>query len=170
MLLVRKLPCSSMHLQRRNASVLVLNCGSSSLKSKLLDPAKEEEDFSCLVEGLNAEGAAKAKIKINGKEIRVLKLDHGKATMERAFDVVRENIPKGTISAIGHRVVHGGATFKKAVLIDEAVKVWVYGIRQQLKLVLHEQIPTYLFRDIKFIYFYFNFLFIVSGTFVILYF
>ncbi len=160
------------HLQRRNASVLVLNCGSSSLKSKLLDPAKEEEDFSCLVEGLNAEGAAKAKIKIRGKEIGVLKLDHGKATMERAFDVVRENIPKGTISAIGHRVVHGGATFKKAVLIDEAVKVYGYMVFANSR---HEQIPTYLFRYINFIYFNFNlyFLFIVSGnkgTFVILYF
>ncbi len=110
--------------------ILVLNCGSSSVKYKLLDMAANEELGSGGVEKIGMKGsflkhtlAGGDKIFLDG-EI----LDHqtaieyilGVLTSEKYGCVKSLN----EINAVGHRVVHGGEKFNGSVLItDEVVKM-----------------------------------------------
>lgn len=107
--------------------VLVINCGSSSLKYQLIDSQSEE----VLAKGLCE------RIGIEGSSVTHQKADSGKKTEEVAMkdhtDAVKVVIEKLTdaedgviaslkeIDAVGHRIVHGGEHFKGSVVIDEDV-------------------------------------------------
>jgi acetate kinase len=107
--------------------ILVLNCGSSSIKYKLLDMVKKSTVATGVMEKIGLKGSflkheneGQEKIKLEG-EI----LDH-QVGIEYIIGVMID--PKiGCISsldeidAVGHRVVHGGEMFKGSVRIDEAV-------------------------------------------------
>jgi len=82
----------------RPERILVLNCGSSSLKYSLFDTEHPEKNSHGHVERVGAEGYANAFATLLG-----------------------ELKSKDAISVIGHRVVHGGEKFTSAVLIDDAV-------------------------------------------------
>lgn len=107
--------------------VLVLNCGSSSLKYQLIDMETKNALASGLVErigiewGIITHKVGDEKIK-NQKEFKDHKdainealnlLSHG----ENA--VVQEDFQD--IMAIGHRVVHGGEYFSKSVIVTDEV-------------------------------------------------
>lgn len=111
--------------------VLVLNCGSSSIKYQLLDMANLEEpnvkavgvvERIGLEEGLlnhKPDGGGKFKFTedIPNHEVGInMILD---ALVSRAHGVI-EDISE--IQAVGHRVAHGGEYFTKSVLIDDTVK------------------------------------------------
>ena len=110
--------------------VLVLNCGSSSLKFQLIEAGEEEERDRALAKGLveDAGGTAVLHYEAEGKKpLRdaVGAFQH-KAAVERALAVLTDPetgvLPhKDEIAAVGHRVVHGGEQFKTSVLIDERV-------------------------------------------------
>ncbi|MCD6459892.1 acetate kinase [bacterium] len=106
---------------------LVLNCGSSSIKFQLLDMSDE----SLLVKGsvekigtrtaiLNLSIPGKDKI----KEVMEI-LDHHLALQKTIQALMSEKLGiiknKDEISAIGHRVVHGGESYSSSVAIDEDV-------------------------------------------------
>ena len=106
--------------------ILVLNCGSSSLKFQLIDMENEER----LVKG-NFEriGGMKTTLKLNvrGEKNEIL---HIARDYDEAINFVLEvllkpeyNIIKSLdeISGIGHRIVHGGEMFKTSVIIDDNV-------------------------------------------------
>ncbi|WP_299945178.1 acetate kinase [uncultured Microbulbifer sp.] len=104
--------------------VLILNCGSSSLKFAALDPGSGKE-FLC--GQANALGGAAAKLiwryrAQNGAQ--KLSRDDDDTTVIRAlvdrFDGQWSEL-KNRLIAIGHRVVHGGELFASSVLIDEEV-------------------------------------------------
>jgi acetate kinase len=113
--------------------VLVLNCGSSSLKFQLIETdqamAREGRDRT-LAKGLveDAGGTAVLHYEVEGKKpVRdaIGAFDHRKA-VEKALALLTDPgngvIPhKGEIGAVGHRVVHGGERFKASVLIDDEV-------------------------------------------------
>src|SRR3954464_441890 len=113
--------------------VLVLNCGSSSLKFQLIETdgteSREGRDRT-LAKGLveDAGGTAVLHVEAEGKKpVRdaIGAFQHRKA-VERALAVLTdpENgvIPhKDEIGAVGHRVVHGGEQFQSSVLIDDKV-------------------------------------------------
>jgi acetate kinase len=113
--------------------VLVLNCGSSSLKFQLIETdevmAREGRDRT-LAKGLveDAGGTAVLHVEAEGKKpVRdaIGAFQHRKA-VEKALAVLTdpENgvIPhKDEIGAVGHRVVHGGEQFQSSVLIDDQV-------------------------------------------------
>ncbi|HEY4596271.1 MAG TPA: acetate kinase [Thermoanaerobaculia bacterium] len=113
--------------------VLVLNCGSSSLKFQLIETdgteSREGRDRT-LAKGLveDAGGTAVLHVEAEGKKpVRdaIGAFQHRKA-VERALAVLTdpENgvIPhKDEIGAVGHRVVHGGEQFQASVLIDDKV-------------------------------------------------
>ncbi len=111
--------------------VLVLNCGSSSIKYQLFDMTNIEDtvvkamgavERIGLAEGIlthRPEGGGKFKFnyEIPDHEAGInLILD---ALVSRANGVIED---VSEINAVGHRVVHGGEYFTKSVLIDEKVK------------------------------------------------
>jgi len=102
-------------------SILVVNCGSSSLKLALFDQ-KNRKIASALAEKLNNSDAF---ARISGDDNPV-KLPAG-ASHEQALQALvnefrNRQLLTGTPKAIGHRVVHGGETFREAVLVDDATE------------------------------------------------
>ena len=104
--------------------VLILNCGSSSLKFAILDPATGEEKLSGLAEAFYLP-EARIKWKLNGEKGSA-DLGAGAAHTE-ALNFIASNIMtdelKNSITSIGHRIVHGGEKYTQSVVVtDEVVK------------------------------------------------
>lgn len=103
--------------------VLVLNCGSSSLKFAIVDATNGDEHLTGLAECLHLP-EARIKWKLDGKH--EAQLGEG-AAHDEALSFIVETILASKpelaeqLKAIGHRVVHGGEKFTKSVLIDDAV-------------------------------------------------
>lgn len=106
---------------------LVINCGSSSVKYQLIDTDTREKICSGLVERI---GAVTAIIKHEVRDQKPIKItqpvdDHVtalKAIMDFLLSPESEVVQSiDDIKAVGHRVVHGGETFKDSVHIDESV-------------------------------------------------
>ena len=109
--------------------ILVLNCGSSSLKYQLIDMENESVLAKGLCERIGIDGS-KITHKPTGKdkfELETEMKDHQRAVelvMEALTDAEHGVIAStDEIGAIGHRVVHGGEFFADSVLInDEVIK------------------------------------------------
>lgn len=109
--------------------VLVLNCGSSSLKYQLINMENEEVLASGKYERIG-EDEAFITHKVNGQKIEI---KHPAKTHEEAVDFTLKQLinPEykvidslDEISAIGHRLVHGGEKINQSVVItDEVVEV-----------------------------------------------
>ena len=109
--------------------ILVLNCGSSSLKYQLINMKTEEVLASGKYERIG-EDEAFITHKVNGQKIEI---KHPAKTHEEAVDFTLKQLinPEykvidslDEISAIGHRLVHGGEKINKSVVItDEVVDV-----------------------------------------------
>ncbi|MGJ0847707.1 acetate/propionate family kinase [Tissierella praeacuta] len=107
--------------------ILVINCGSSSLKYQLIDMNGEEVLCKGLVERIGIEGS-KIKHDTTGKE-RVI-IEEPMANHKVALGLVLNALidenhgaikSMDEIGAVGHRVVHGGETFASSVIIDDEV-------------------------------------------------
>ena len=108
--------------------VLVINCGSSSLKYQLIDMVNEEALAQGLVERIGIEGSVLTQ-KVEGKDKYIVKeemKDHKDAIRLVLEALVDENNgvikSMNEISAVGHRVVHGGEKYKESVVINDEVK------------------------------------------------
>lgn len=108
--------------------VLVINCGSSSLKYQLIDMVNEEALAQGLVERIGIEGSVLTQ-KVEGKDKYIVKeemKDHKDAirlVLEALVDESNGVIKSmDEISAVGHRVVHGGEKYKESVVINDEVK------------------------------------------------
>ncbi|HSP12726.1 MAG TPA: acetate kinase, partial [Salegentibacter sp.] len=108
-------------------NILIINSGSSSLKFQLIKMPDEKVLASGLVERIGLEGAKlhyKSAVNTVSRELEVP--DHAVAL--KAITGLLMDPEKGVIKdaseipAIGHRVVHGGDTFSKTIIIDEKVK------------------------------------------------
>jgi len=107
--------------------VFVLNCGSSSFKYQLLDMRDERRVASGLVERIGMADSVLTYEPAEGDKVKVVAdiPDHQLA-IKRVLDKLTDakvGVIKSLkeISAIGHRVVHGGEKFSGSVLIDDAV-------------------------------------------------
>lgn len=107
--------------------VLVINCGSSSLKYQLIDMTNEAALAQGLVERIGIEGSILTQ-KVEGREKYIIEQpmkDHQEAiSLVLNALVDKENgviADMSEISAVGHRVVHGGENYAESVLIDEKV-------------------------------------------------
>jgi acetate kinase len=101
--------------------VLVINCGSSSLKFALINTANEEEILSGLAEKLGGAGAC-VTIKHDGAKIPSDLA--GGAHAEALRHIIAYLDEKGlrtSVGAVGHRVVHGGEAFTQSVKITPEV-------------------------------------------------
>jgi acetate kinase len=108
--------------------VLVLNSGSSSVKYQLLDMPRGTRLAAGLVERIGEEGASRvvhtpAAGASAGRERSLAVPDQAAAFAvlgdELAADGLGLDAPE--LAAVGHRVVHGGAEFTDAVLVDDTV-------------------------------------------------
>jgi len=107
--------------------VLSLNCGSSSVKFQLFDMNKEETLSRGIVDRVGSQ-KAELNYQFAGKQEKTKCLPV--KNHEQAIDLVLKSICHPDfgilsdihdIEAIGHRVVHGGESFTKPVLITEAI-------------------------------------------------
>ena len=107
--------------------ILVINCGSSSLKYQLIDMENESVMAKGLCERIGIEGS-KLTHKANGKEMVVeqampahteaIKLVM-QALVDPEYGVIKDT---KEISAVGHRVLHGGKVYSDSIVVDEDVK------------------------------------------------
>jgi len=107
-----------------NKLVLVLNCGSSSLKFAVINPDNGDEIINGLAECFNLPDA-RIKWKVADKK-QTTHLPPYSAHSVAISYIVKEiiNSIKGLSEqfiAVGHRVVHGGEKFTQSVIIDETV-------------------------------------------------
>lgn len=107
--------------------ILVINCGSSSLKYQFLDMNNESVLAKGLVERIGIEGSV-LKHEKTGMDKEVINADikDHEIALKLVMDaLVNEKYGAikdlSEIDAVGHRVVHGGESFAKSVLIDENV-------------------------------------------------
>ena len=105
--------------------ILVVNCGSSSLKFQLIDSETEEVAASGLCERIGLDGALI--YKVNGDKIKQeIDLPDHEVAIKKVLDTL---LDKGIgvltsldeIGAIGHRMVHGGEKFSSSVIINEEI-------------------------------------------------
>jgi acetate kinase len=96
--------------------VLVVNCGSSSLKLALIEARSGARPWQALAERL---GSASASLTLQraGADKRKVALDE--ATHACALDVALSDLPALELSGVGHRVVHGGEAFSESALLDQ---------------------------------------------------
>ena len=110
--------------------ILVINCGSSSLKYQLINMENEGVLAQGLVERIGIEGSILTQ-KVNGEKYIIKEpmenhKDAIKLVLEALVDEkhgVIKNMDE--ISAVGHRVVHGGEKYSKSVLVDEDVMAYL---------------------------------------------
>lgn len=109
-------------------NVLVINCGSSSLKFQLINSETEDVLAKGLCERIGI-GGSRIVYKPTGKEKQVIESPMPIHT--NAVSLVLECLTHETygviksldeIGAVGHRAVHGGEKFSKAVLITKEVR------------------------------------------------
>ena len=107
--------------------ILVINCGSSSLKYQLIDMDGEEVLCKGLVERIGMDGS---QIKHDTTGIERVVIQEAMPDHKRALELVLGAIidkdhgavkSMDEIDAVGHRVVHGGEEFASSVIIDEDV-------------------------------------------------
>jgi len=100
--------------------VLVLNCGSSSVKFAVIDTHSEESSVSGSVEEIGTSARFKAKKGGESFKRSVDAVNHsGALAVVNSF--LKEVGEDKDLAAVGHRVVHGGEKFSKSVLIDDDV-------------------------------------------------
>lgn len=108
--------------------ILVINCGSSSLKYQLIDMENESVLAKGLCERIGIEGS-KLTHKAAGKDEMVVEkaMPTHKTAIEMVMDALQDEtygVIKSTseISAIGHRVLHGGTIYSDSIVVNEDVK------------------------------------------------
>lgn len=110
-------------------NVLVINAGSSSLKYQLYNMKNESVLAKGRVERIGMDSSILTHEVDNQPEVREVSeiLDHTTAIKKVLDMLVHEKLGVLTsihdIQAVGHRVVHGGESFSKSVLIDQNVKL-----------------------------------------------
>ena len=109
--------------------VLVLNCGSSSLKYQLIDMENEAVLCIGLVERIGIDGSILTQKKdgVEGKYIVEQPMKDHQDAIKLVLAGVQDSVYGGVkdmseIDAVGHRVVHGGEKFASSVVITEEVE------------------------------------------------
>lgn len=106
-------------------NILVVNCGSSTLKFQLIDSETEQVKASGNCERIGLDGRIKYNAGSHKTELETSLPDHAVA-ISKVFDLLtdKKNGVIGSldeIHAIGHRLVHGGEKFSSSVVINEDI-------------------------------------------------
>ena len=109
-------------------NILVINCGSSSVKFQLIDSESEKLIAKGLCERIGIEGSRLVYTPAGGKkQITEAVMDDHKAAIGMVLKALTDPESGAVkdlseIGAVGHRIVHGGENFSKATLITDEVK------------------------------------------------
>ncbi|BCB73147.1 acetate kinase [Vreelandella aquamarina] len=101
-----------------NAPVLVINCGSSSIKYALIDADPQAPRLAGLAERL---GSSDARLKGKNSAGESFTQPLPGADHAEALNAILERLEGRVPGAVGHRIVHGGEHFTQAALIDDSV-------------------------------------------------
>ncbi|MGV8872717.1 MAG: acetate kinase [Rhodococcus sp. (in: high G+C Gram-positive bacteria)] len=104
-------------------SILVVNSGSSSVKFQLLDAVSGESVASGLVERIG-EADGRVELDYRGESAeRTQHIDDHGAGLALAFRMLADAGVEleSVVTAVGHRVVHGGTVFYRPTIIDDSV-------------------------------------------------
>lgn len=108
-------------------NILVINCGSSSLKFQLINSESEEVIAKGLCERIGIEGSCLTYTPQGGEKQKTEApmADHT-AAIKMVLDALTDEktgVVKdlAEIGAVGHRIVHGGENFSQATIIDDEV-------------------------------------------------
>lgn len=107
--------------------ILVINCGSSSLKYQLFDMNNEEVLVKGLVERIGIDGSRLKQEKGDDEYIIEEDMKDHTEAVKHVFDAITDTengviADLSEIDAVGHRFVHGGEKITKSVVIDDKVK------------------------------------------------
>ena len=104
-------------------NILVVNCGSSSVKFQLINEQTEEMLLKGIAEKLGLDDAHITIKSHDGDEIdeQLKATDTHKDALSVLFKFLDDNQLLDTITAVGQRVVHGGEAFSESVLITDEV-------------------------------------------------
>lgn len=98
--------------------VLVINCGSSSVKFSVLDAASCDALMTGIADGVNTESAF---ISVNGSEpVTLARKDYEGALAAIALELEKRDL-MSSVALIGHRIAHGGSLFSESTLITDKV-------------------------------------------------
>lgn len=98
--------------------VLVINCGSSSIKFSVLDAASCEVLMAGIADGINSENAF---LSINGGEPAKLAYRSYEGALKAiAFELEKRDLVD-SVALIGHRIAHGGSIFTESAIITDDV-------------------------------------------------
>jgi len=101
-----------------NAPVLVINCGSSSIKYALIDADPQAPRLAGLAERL---GSSDARLKGKDSAGESFTQPLPNADHADALNAILQRLEGRVPGAVGHRIVHGGEHFTQAALIDDRV-------------------------------------------------
>ena len=110
----------------RPEKILVINCGSSSLKYSFFDSENESNKAHGQIERIGIEGTRLIHSGPSGEVIR----DLAGGGYEEAFEALLKELTgadngvikdPSEITVVGHRVVHGGERFSEAIVIDDKI-------------------------------------------------
>ena len=108
-------------------NILILNCGSSSVKYQFFDMEERKPLAKGSVERIGMRGAILNQMRHDGDKVKIAGeiIDHQMAIEYILGILLSPNHgviqSKGEIDAVGHRVVHGGEKFSGSVLITQEV-------------------------------------------------
>ena len=108
-------------------NVLVINTGSSSLKYQMIDMTNESVLAKGVCDRIGLEHSFLKHSKVGSDSVVIEKdlYNHKIAIQEVIAALIHEKHgvikSMSEISAVGHRIVHGGEKFKESVIIDEEV-------------------------------------------------
>ncbi len=107
-------------------NILVINCGSSSLKYQVIDSVTEEVKAKGLCERIGIDGRLVYQPAGGEKEITEAAMPTHTQAVQMVLDALvneKTGVLKSLdeIDAVGHRIVHGGEAFTSSVVIDDSV-------------------------------------------------
>jgi acetate kinase len=115
------------HNHESGQNILVINCGSSSLKYEVYEMPGQNSLGKGLVDRIGISGGSIEHEGVNGKYERQEDISGHKRAMELVIDALTDEhngiiASTNEIAGVGHRVVHGGEAYSASVVIDEEVE------------------------------------------------
>lgn len=102
--------------------VLVLNCGSSSLKFAVMNPTSGDVLLNGTAERLGHDVGSLTVKDESGKAVQEIKPGTHAQALELIVETLKTKNLMDKIAAVGHRLVHGGEFFKESVVINNEVR------------------------------------------------
>lgn len=99
-------------------NILVINCGSSSIKADILDSKTGTRQVKMRAERINT---SEAVFRIDGQPDEACANADHQQVLARVLPLMTDRL-EGSIAGVGHRVVHGGEQFSQPTLIDDSVE------------------------------------------------